>query len=259
MRLALLAASLAVATFAAHAQQSPDDMDVRAHVKVMVDADGVPGDIKVTGASPELGALVYKRAKDWKFKPAQWQGKPVAAPFAGWLKLDVQSNASGGFSVTMGGFEGASGSDSMETPSRSEDLGGASFLSHVVFGYVVDTRADGSVESIEAVLPRRPPAAQAQKVARNIETMLKLWRSEPQVVNGGRVACSRLYLEEHKPNLMGRGDAPAGFRGWAENADLGAFPAEVATAVQEELSKLDEKGTHCPAPVLQTKVAGVAL
>lgn len=258
MRLALLAASLAVASFAAHAQQSPDDLDVRAHVKMLVDADGVPGDIKVTGATPEIGALVYKRAKDWKFKPAQWQGKAVAAPFAGWLKLDVQSNSAGGFSVRMGGFEGASGSDSMETPSRSEEMGGANFLSHVVFGYVVNTRADGSVESFEAVLPKRPPAAQAQKVARNIETMLKLWRGEPQVAAGGRVACSRLYLEEHKPNLMGRG-APVGYRGWAGTADLDRFPAEVATAIQEELSKLDDQGTHCPAPVLQTKVAGVAL
>lgn len=258
MRPTLLAASLAVATFAAHAQ-SPTEMDVRAHVKMMVDADGVPSDIKVTGATPEIGALVYKRAKEWKFKPAQWQGKPVAAPFAGWLKLDVQSNSSGGFSVRMGEFEGASGSDSMETPSRAEEMGGSNFLSHVVFGYVVDTRADGSVESIEAVLPKRTPPAQAQKVARNIETMLKLWRGEPQVAAGGRVACSRLYLEEHKPNLMGRGDAPAGWRGWAEAADLDRFPADIATSVQEELSRLDEQGTHCPSPVLQTKVAGVAL
>ena len=262
MRFALLASSLVVATFAsgsAHAQQDAFDRDVRAHVTMPVGADSVPSDIKVTGASPDIGALVYKRVKEWKFKPAQWQGKPVAAPFSGWLKLDAQSNASGGFTMRMSALEAGSGGDSTETPSRSDDLGGGKFLSHVVFGYVVNLRTDGSVESVRSVLPRRAPPMQAQGVARNIEGMLKLWRGEPSNVEGQRIACSRVYLEEHKPDLMGRGNVPKGYRGWAEGADLDALPADVALAVQEELAALDEQGARCPAPVLETKVAGVTL
>ena len=263
MRLAVLASSLAVATLAlgtAHAQQTPPvDTDVRAHVTMRVNEAGLPSDIKVTGASPDIGALVYKRAKEWKFKPAQWQGKPVPVPFSGWLKLDAQSNRSGGFTMHMSSLEGGSGGDSSETPTRSEDLGGGKFLTHVVFGYVVNLRTDGTVESIQSVLPRRAPPMQAQGTARNIESMLKLWRGSPSNVDGQRVACSRLYLEEHKPDLMARGHAPKGYRGWAEAADLSALPADVAQAVQAELAALDEKGTRCPAPVLETKVAGVVL
>jgi len=263
MRFAPLAASLAAALLAlgtAHAQQKPPvDTDVRAHVTMRVGEDGLPSDIKVTGASPDIGALVYKRAKEWKFKPAHWQGKPVGAPFSGWLKLDAQSTASGGYTVRMSALDGGAGGDSTEMPSRADDLGAGKFLSHVVFGYVVDLRTDGSVASVRAVLPRRAPPQQAQSVARNIEGMLKLWRGEPRSVEGKAVACSRLYLEEHKPNLMGRGTSTTGYRGWAEGADLAAFPDEVALGVQEELAALDEKGTRCPAPVLETKVAGVAL
>lgn len=263
MRLAVLAPSLAIATLAlgsAHAQDKPPvDTDVRAHVTMRVGEDGLPSDIKVTGASPDIGALVYKRAKEWKFKPAQWQGKPVSAPFSGWLKLDAQSTAAGGYTVRMSALDGGAGGDSTEMPSRADDLGGGKFLSHVVFGYVVDLRTDGSVASIKAVLPRRAPPMQAQSVARNIEGMLKLWRGEPRSVEGKTVACSRLYLEEHKPNLMGRGTSTTGYRGWAEGADLGALPDDVALGVQEELAALDEQGKRCPAPVLESKVAGVAL
>jgi hypothetical protein len=260
MRLAPLASSLAVATLAlgsAHAQGKPDT-DLRAHLTMFIGADGVPSDIKVTGASPDIGALVYKRVKEWKFKPAQWQGKPVPVPFSGWLKLDAQSNRSGGFTMHMSSLEGGSGGDSSETPTRSEDLGGGKFLTHVVFGYVVNLRTDGTVESIQSVLPRRAPPMQAQGTARNIESMLKLWRGSPSNVDGQRVACSRLYLEEHKPDLSGRNPSK-GYRGWAETADLAALPADVAQAVQEELAALDQKGTRCPAPVLETKVAGVVL
>lgn len=262
MRLVLLASSLAVATFAfgsAHAQDKPVDADLRAHVTMFVGADGLPSDIKVTGASPDIGALVFKRVKEWKFKPAQWQGQPVAAPFSGWLKLDAQSNRSGGFTMHMTSLEGGSGGDSTETPSRSDDLGGGKFLSHVVFGYVVNLRNDGSVESIQSVLPRRAPPAQAQTTVRNIESMLKSWRASPSNVAGQRVACSRLYLEEHKPDLLGRGTRSKGYRGWAETADLAALPADVATSVREELAALDQKGVRCPAPVLETKVAGAVL
>jgi len=265
MRFAVLASSLVLATAtlalgAAHAQaQAPLDTAVRAHVTMLVGADGVPSDIKVTGASPDIGALVYKRVKEWKFRPAQWKGTPVAAPFVASARLDVQSTPSGGYAIRMSNLEAAGGGDESLVPAREDDIGVRSFLTQIVFGYVVNLRADGSVESIEPVLPARTPPTQAQSIARKIEGMLKSWRGTPSNVDGQRIACSRLYLEQHMPDVMGRGHVPKGYRGWAEGADPGAFPADVAAAMQAQLDALDEKGTRCPAPVLETKVAGVAL
>ena len=71
----------------------------------------------------------------------------------------------------MSNLEAAGGGDESLVPAREDDIGVRSFLTQIVFGYVVNLRADGSVESIEPVLPARTPPTQAQSIARKIEGM----------------------------------------------------------------------------------------
>jgi hypothetical protein len=259
MRHVALAALTFVATVGlAHAAQEPNGLpEVTARVKMTVGADGTPTNVKVTGATPDIGALVYKRATQWKFTPAQWQGKAVSATYDRWLDLDVLPTSTGGFALRMAGFSDQV-FDAMERPARMEGDTYTSFRANVMFGYVVHLQADGRVQSVDAVLPKQHATQQTKAYAGKIESMLKAWRGNPRMVDGGPVACSRLYLEEHKSDLMGK---PVGneYAGWADEVNLDRFPADVAEAVENELAVLDATGTRCPAPLLQTKIDGEML
>ena len=77
-------------------------------VEFTTDGDGRVREAKVIGAPTDatnatVQQALLKKARDWRFEPFAWQGKPAASTFTRFIDVEIVPTTSGGFALRVKG------------------------------------------------------------------------------------------------------------------------------------------------------------
>lgn len=213
---------------------------------------GAPTD--ATNATVQQALL--KKARDWRFEPFAWQGKPAASTFTRFIDVEIVPTTSGGFALRVKGvnkFKFAYlGPDSLP---KEEGIRYEGKHGQYLMVFRVDADVEGRPVKVERALPdNRFPKGMDALVARK-ETMLQGWRQPPAVVDGTPVACARVYVMQVRPDKIGlrvRDDE----QGWYNDIDMARLlPKEV----EQVRAVMAATNNVCPPPRMVTVIEGTLL
>ena len=147
-------------------------------VEFTTDGDGRVREAKVIGAPTDatnatVQQALLKKARDWRFEPFAWQGKPAASTFTRFIDVEIVPTTSGGFALRVKGvnkFKFAYlGPDSLP---KEEGIRYEGKHGQYLMVFRVDADVEGRPVKVERALPdNRFPKGMDALVARK-ETML---------------------------------------------------------------------------------------
>lgn len=230
-------------------------------IEFTTEGDGRVREAKLIGAPTDatnatIQQALLKKARDWRFEPFAWQGKPAATTFTRFVDVEIVPTTSGGFALRVKGIN----------KNKFAYLGEASIPKEEGITYEgkhgqymmlfrVHTDAEGWPIKVERAAPdNRFPKGMDALVARK-EAMLQGWRQAPAIVEGAPVACSRIYVMQVRPDKIGlriRDDE----QGWYNDIDMSRLlPKEVEQARTAMTATPDA----CPPPRIVTVLEGTLL
>lgn len=258
--LSLLLGMAAIPSMAAKPVAAPPPTFTN-RVEFTTDGDGRVREAKVIGAPTDatnatVQQALLKKARDWRFEPFAWQGKPASSTFTRFIDVEIVPTTSGGFALRVKGvnkFKFAYlGPESLP---KEEGIRYEGKHGQYLMVFRVDADVEGRPLKVERAVPdNRFPKGMDALVARK-ETMLQGWRQAPAVVDGTPVACTRVYVMQVRPDKVGlrvRDDE----QGWYNDIDMARLlPKEV----EQVRAVMAATNNTCPPPRMITVIEGALL
>lgn len=235
-RTRLAALAIAMVPALGWAQAQPAEM--RAGFDVEIAADG-----RVTAVRPDdkvpapIRDLLIRRVAEWRYEPAQWQGKAVASVDHSILRLGAVPTTQGGYALRVLGTAGEAREDSaygMVPPKYPADLMRRGITG--AFYYAVGRDREGRATGIRLLAPEAETLdSAAKRLDQAAQEALRESRARPAMADGEPVECSgvsvMLFSIDNKP----------------------ITPAPTNDGFKSRLAD------PCPIPELQTKIEGLVL
>ena len=213
----------------------------RLHFTATVQADGTLADVQPDAALPEaFKSMIRRGVAKWRYTPAQWQGKSAAAPVSQVITVEVTTVANGfAFRIVAvgAGAQSAGAAQLNESVAQAPPMFPPELMRrgvNAILVYSVHYDEAGKPQRVERVHPGTVDADHKQLDAATREAMAN-W-SVTHTFDGAPITC--------------RTKVPVTF----QTGDAEPMP------VPAEIEALFARYTDmCPAPVLQTPVAGTFL